>query len=118
MEKKSNKLTIGIIILIVIVLLVGIFAVVNRGDSTSADQEITENVTDMDALKNSEYTNEGFDEVNLGDSKSDVESKMGKLTKVDIESEFDIYGVEDQGTVYYFYFNGDKLENVSVFLDE
>lgn len=116
MEKKSSKKIIGLISLLLIVLII-IIAFLSKGSDTSGLNDV-ENVTDMTALKQSEYTNEAFDSVELGDSKAKVESKMGSLKEIKMDSEYDVYLVEDTGTSYYFYFDGDKLENVSVFLDQ
>lgn len=116
MEKRNNRFLIIIISLIVLVSLIGVLTV--RNSQSQASQETTANITDMTALKSSEYTNANFDEVNLGDSKSDVEAKMGQLVEVDVETEEDVYSTEDEGSIYYFYFMNDKLENVSVFLAE
>lgn len=116
MEKKSSKKIIGLIALLLIVLII-IVALLPKNDNSTDSSEV-ENVTDMSALKQSEYTNDAFDSVELGDSKADVESKMGSLQEAQVESEYDVYSFEDEGTSYFFYFDGDKLENVSVFLDE
>lgn len=41
---------------------------------------------------------------------------MGKLTEVEIDSDEDVYTVSDGDVAYYFYFDGDSLSNVAVFL--
>lgn len=110
---KKNTLALGLITLIVIVILVGAFAISSRKNTTQEDDS---NVTNLTQLKSSDYTNEDFDAIEMGDSKATVEEKMGTLTSVDIESEYDVYSYTDNSTQYYFYFDGDSLANVSIFL--
>lgn len=115
--KKSNKI-IGLSVLIVLVIMVGLVATSSNSSTKAPEGEPIdiENVTDIDKLKSSEYTNEAFDTLNIGDAKADVEAAMGSLTKEDIESEYDVFSVEDNGTTYFFYFEDDTLANVSVFV--
>lgn len=122
METRKNKLAIILIVLIIAVAVTGGVVVLTRGNTSEQTAEQTgtkevENKTDMNDLKASEYTNEAFkNDVELGDSKSSVEKAMGKLTKVDIESDEDVYTVSDGDVAYYFYFDGDSLSNVGVYL--
>lgn len=120
METRKNNLAVILIIVLIIGAVVGGIALTkaNTSEATSeqTSNEPAENGTDMETLKASEYTNDAFDEVELGDTKADVEKQMGSLTKVDIESEYDVYSLDDDKTSYFFYFDGDKLADVSVFL--
>lgn len=122
METRKNKLAIILIVLIIAVAVTGGVVVLTRGNTSEQTAEQTgtkevENKTDMNDLKASEYTNEAFkNDVELGDSKSSVEKAMGKLTEVEIDSDEDVYTVSDGDVAYYFYFDGDSLSNVAVFL--
>ncbi len=126
-ETKNKKgLFIGIAIAVVVIL---ILVLVSGGDSSSnetnnADGSETaaateiENTTDLSTLKQSEYTSTGFESVEMGDSKSTVEEKVGELTSIDSDTEYDVYFHEDTeaGSQYVFYFDGDALAEVSVYL--
>lgn len=114
MENNKKNLRSGLAVLIVLVLVIGVAAVVVTKVPKSNDS--VENPTDMADLKSSKFTSDAFEKVELGDSKSDVESKMGKLNSIDIDLEYDVYTVLDGDTEYYFYFDGDSLANLSIFL--
>lgn len=121
-----NKKLAGIIA-VVVVLFIGLVVVSSGSSSTgnsSSDEKAqtsnseASNTTDMEALKSSEYSSEEFDNVNLGDSKSDVEKSMGQLEEVGESQEgYDVYSVTDDTTIYYFFFDGDKLVESSLVLN-
>ncbi|WOO88019.1 hypothetical protein RZE82_03560 [Mollicutes bacterium LVI A0039] len=128
---KKNILIIGIVVFAVIAGLL-IVASGNGDNSTSSNEtadtgseavtagsnEVIENTSDMEKLKSSEYTSEGFDSIKIGDSFESVQSSIGTLEKLDIESEYDTYSYKDEklGSNYVFYFTNNELKEVSVFL--
>lgn len=126
-NKKNNKRNILIIVIIILVVAILLGVIMNSSEtpqdntsssetsSETASQEIN-NVTDIDSLKSSEYTNSNFDTINIGDSVDTVESAMGTLTAIESDGQYDEYSYEDNGTNYVFYFEDDALAQVSVYI--
>lgn len=130
-EETSNKnrmyLIIGVVVVAVILLIILISSPISDSKSkTGSDAEVSgsevskteeiNNTTDLSSLKTSEYTNSSFEEVEIGDSYSEVEEAMGTLESVETDSEYDVYSTTMDETQYVFYFDGDKLAEVSVFV--
>ncbi|WOO88015.1 hypothetical protein RZE82_03540 [Mollicutes bacterium LVI A0039] len=132
MENKNESKKIILIIAIVLVAVIGVIVVKSSGDEnnssstgdtgseavSTSSNEVIENTSDMEKLKSSEYTSEGFDNIKIGDSFDSVQSNIGTLEKLDIESEYDTYTFKDEklGSNYVFYFSNNELQEVSVFL--
>lgn len=124
---KSKKNIYILLSLIVIVIIILTFTLGSKtsyevGSETTEVAETSEvksveNTTEINKLKSSEYTNSDFDAVEIGDSYDAVVEKMGELNTVEVESDFDVYSTEDEGTEYIFYFLDDKLEEVSIFIN-
>ncbi len=122
----DSKKTISIVILILIVALIILAIVMGSGSSNTTDKPSegsenvnapVENTTDINTLKSSEYTSEGFDKVNIGDSKATVEENMGELTEAGVSKDgYDIFSTVDGETNYFFFFDGDDLKEVTVTL--
>lgn len=110
---KNKRLIICLIVLIVILIIISAKLIGSRQSTP-----VVENPTNIEELKQSEYTSSAFDEVELGESKTEVEAEMGNLEAVEMDSDYDAYSVTDDGTQYIFFFSDDKLENVTVFLAE
>lgn len=113
MKKQKIKVRVFLIFSIVIVLVIAFF-LIGSTNQENANPNLPK--TDLVALKQSQLTSESFDVIELGYSKSEVEEAMGALTAVPSDTGYDVFSVTDEAVVYYFYFEHDSLENVSVVL--
>ncbi len=100
-----------ILVILILFLFVAALAIVKKRSSISNEAQELE----LLSLKESQYTNEKFEEIEIGDSVETVDMIMGDIQMVDIESEYDVYESLDVDILYYFYFKHDKLKNVTVY---
>ncbi len=128
-ETKKAKSKIGLYLLLIIVLIVLLVAIVGlkKNNSTPVDESgakenassVVENTTNLSQLSQSEYTSDGFATVEMGDSVATVSEKVGELYQLNSQiTNYDVYTYDDTqlGSKYVFYFDDDKLSEVSVFL--
>lgn len=108
--KRVMIVRIILIILIITMLLISIFVIKAKANTQSDNSSST-----ISQLKASQYTNDNFNNVELGMKRNEVSKVMGELSSVSVDSKYDVYEYEDGDILYYFYFKHDHLKNVTVY---
>lgn len=118
--KKSKKYKISTVVLLFGIILLGIMMFTKHEDKQNSNKnqtnESTANKTNMDSLKKSDITSDFFDKVNIGDTKTEVDQKLGKNQKIgETQSGYTLYEYnQEEGVIYQMYFKENILEEVGV----
>ncbi len=102
-----------IILVVLIIMMIGLVYYIAGAKIENA--QVTTSQADISFLKQSEFANKDFQKVEIGDTFEEVESRMGTLTKIESDSEYDVYEFIDETTRYNFFFKDQLLENVSMY---
>ncbi len=108
---RNKRLLIILVVLIVVMIGLVYYIVGAKQENVPVDPD----QADISYLKQSEFSNKDFQKVEIGDSYDEVESRMGSLTKIDSDSDADVYEFIDDIARYNFYFKDQLLEDVSMY---
>lgn len=120
-KKGKRLMVILLVILFSVALLTGIQSdfIGNLSSENGSEENKIENKTNMDELKASKYTGEKFEQLKIGESKNDIDEKLKKgeyLGKT--KSGLEVYTYKEiKQSTYQLYFKNDKLQEVSVILN-
>lgn len=124
---KVKKKTLRNILILVFLMITVIIIFLNQKtefmsemiEEKGTEEKKVENKTNLKALKSSKYTGKKFEDLKIGDTKDDVDKKLGKgdyLGKT--ESGYEVYSYKETKTsTYQLYFENDKLKEVGVILN-